>query len=106
MTDKSRDGGSNKAHDRGATRDQIGSKPGARTEGTRSPTDGSEEGDARTSHSGLDVSGQFRIGERITLGVRGGDLVLMQSHSGREVVVSEAALAGLLDDTYFVDKVD
>jgi hypothetical protein len=61
---------------------------------------------APCSTSGLDIQGQFRIGERITLGVRGGGLVLTQSHSGREVEVSEAALAGLLDDEYFVDKRD
>jgi hypothetical protein len=35
--------------------------------------------------------------------VRGDGLVLTQSHSGREVEVSEAALAGLLDEQYFVD---
>lgn len=58
------------------------------------------------SNSGLDVQGQMRIGDRITIGVRGGGLVLTQSHSGREVEVSEAALAGLLDDEYFVDKRD
>lgn len=106
MTDKSRSGGTNHAANRGATAAQTGSKPGAKTEGTRNPSAGSEEGDARQSHSGLDVSGQFRVGERVTIGVRGADIVLLQSHSGREVVVSEAALAGLLNDTYFVDKVD
>lgn len=106
MVDKSRSGGTNKPANRTATADQVGSRPGAKSEGVRSPTNGDEAGDARASHSGLDVSGQFRVGERITIGVRGADIVLLQSHSGREVVVSEAALAGLLNDTYFVDKMD
>jgi len=69
-------------------------------------TRGLDNPDPAASHSGLDMQGQFRIGDRISLGVRGGGLVLTQSHSGREVEVSEATLAGLLDDEYFVDKVD
>jgi hypothetical protein len=69
-------------------------------------TQGVDNGEGVRSNSGLDISGQFRIGERISLGVRGGGLVLTQSHSGREVEVSEAALAGLLDEEYFVDKKD
>lgn len=106
MTDKSRSDGTNKPANRTATAAQVGTKPGAKSEGTRNPTDGDAAGDARQSHSGLDVGGQFRVGERISIGVRGADIVLTQSHSGREVVVAEAALAGLLNDTYFVDKVD
>lgn len=66
-------------------------------------TAGDDNGDPGASHSGLDVNGQMRIGDRITIAVRGGGLVLTQSHSGREVEVSEAALAGLLDDEYFVE---
>jgi hypothetical protein len=66
-------------------------------------TRGVDNADPGASHSGLDVQGQFRIGDRISLGVRGDGLVLTQSHSGREVEVSEAALAGLLDDEYFVE---
>jgi hypothetical protein len=58
---------------------------------------------APCSTSGLDIQGQMRIGDRISIGVRGEGLVLTQSHSGREVEVSEAALAGLLDEEYFVD---
>lgn len=54
--------------------------------------------------SGLDHQGQMRIGDRISIGVRGSGLVLTQSHSGREAEVSNAELAGLLDDTYFVEK--
>lgn len=54
--------------------------------------------------SGLDIQGQFRIGERITLAARGDALVLTQSHSGREAEVSEAELAGVLDDLYFTEK--
>lgn len=104
MTDKSRDGGTNKPHNRSASAAQTGSKPGAKTEAQRAGTEGDEEGNR--SHSGLDISGQFRVGEKISIGVRGSDIVLTQAHSGREVVVAEAALAGLLNDTYFVDKVD
>lgn len=66
-------------------------------------THGTDNPNSPASHSGLDVQGQFRIGERISLGVRGDGLVLTQSHSGREVEVSEAELSGLLDDKYFVD---
>lgn len=56
------------------------------------------------STSGLDHQGQMRIGDRITIAARGDGLVLTQSHSGREVEVAEATLAGLLDDEYFVEK--
>ena len=73
---------------------------------TASPTRGAENGNPEASHSGLDTQGQMRIGERISIGVRGGGLVLTQSHSGREVEVSEAELAGLLDKEYFVEKRD
>lgn len=55
------------------------------------------------STSGLDAQGQMRIGDRITISVRGGSVVLTHSHSGREVEVDEATLAGLLDDEYFVE---
>lgn len=66
-------------------------------------TQGSDNSRPALSTSGLDHQGQMRIGERISIGVRGEGLVLTQAHSGREVEVSEEALAGLLDDTYFVD---
>lgn len=104
MTDKSRDGGTNKPASRGAGQ-HTGEKPGAKSSGTNVAKGSDGEENARTSNSGLDVSGQFRVGERISIGVRGADIVLTQSHSGREIVVGEAALAGLLDDTYFVEKV-
>lgn len=73
---------------------------------TAKGTRGDDNPNPGQSHSGLDVNGQFRIGDRISLGVRGADLVLTQAHSGREVIVGEAALAGLLDDEYFVEKRD
>lgn len=105
MTDNSRSGGVNKPANRGAGL-HTGEAPGAKS-GTNlaKGTNGAENGEPIQSHSGLDMQGQFRIGERITLGVRGSDLVLTQSHSGREIVVAEAALSGLLDDTYFTEKV-
>lgn len=53
------------------------------------------------SNSGLDTSGQFRIGDKITLSVRDGDLCLLRAGSADEVIVSEASLAGLLIDEYF-----
>jgi len=71
-------------------------------EGTR----GFDNGNPGMSTSGLDHQGQFRIGDRISLGVRGGSLVITQSHSGREAVISEADLAGLIDDRYFVEHRD
>lgn len=71
-----------------------------------SGTKGVDNAEPFKSNSGLDVQGQMRIGDRITIGVRGGGLVLTQSHSGREVEVAEATLAGLLDDEYFVEKRD
>lgn len=63
-----------------------------------------ENPDPAASHSGLDVNGQFRVGDKISIGVRGSDIVLTQAHSGREVVVSEPTLQGLLEDEYFTDK--
>jgi hypothetical protein len=71
-----------------------------------SPTKGADNGEPVKSNSGLDAQGQMRIGERITIAVRGGNILLMQSHSGREVEVSEETLAGLLDDEYFVEHRD
>lgn len=59
---------------------------------------------ATVSNSGLDISGQFRIGDTITLSVHGGDLMLTKSGSGEQVVVGEAALAGLLYDEYFLTR--
>jgi hypothetical protein len=79
-------------------------KSGVHETGTARGTRGVDN-PAPCSTSGLDIQGQMRIGDRISIAVRGGGLVLTQSHSGREVEVSEAALAGLLDDEYFVDKV-
>jgi hypothetical protein len=76
---------------------------GAKETGTARGTRGAENPNPAASSSGLDHQGNFRVGDRISIGVRGAGLVLTQSHSGREVEVSEAALAGLLDDTYFVD---
>lgn len=71
---------------------------------TAQGTKGVDNAHPERSHSGLDVQGQMRIGDRITIGVRGSGLVLTQSHSGREVEVSEATLSGLLDNEYFVEK--
>jgi hypothetical protein len=85
------------------------SKPGtagAKETGTARGTRGLDNPNPAASSSGLDQQGQFRVGDRISIGVRGGGLVLTQGHSGREVEVSEEALAGLLDDTYFVDHED
>lgn len=79
---------------------------GAKETGTARGTRGVDNPNPAASSSGLDQQGNFRVGDRISIGVRGGGLVLTQSHSGREVEVSEAALAGLLDDTYFVDHKD
>lgn len=71
---------------------------------TASGTRGVDNPNPQASSSGLDPQGQFRIGDRITLGARGAGLVLTQSHSGREVEVEAATLAGLLDREYFIEK--
>lgn len=75
-----------------------------KTTKTAQGTKGVDNGQPNLSTSGLDRQGQMRIGDRITIAARGDGLVLTQSHSGREVEVAEATLAGLLDDNYFVDK--
>jgi hypothetical protein len=69
-------------------------------------TRGAENADAAHSTSGLDPSGSFRIGDRISIGVRGGDVVLTQAHTGREITIGEETLAGLLEDEYFVEHRD
>lgn len=86
--------------------DKTGTK-NAQTKGvaTAKGTAGADNPDPAVSNSGLDAQGMFRVGARISIGVRGGGLVLTQSHSGREVEVSEEALSGLLDEEYFTDKV-
>lgn len=67
-------------------------------------TKGLDNGKPNEGNSGLDRQGQMRIGERITIAARGAGLVLTQSHSGREVEITEAELSGLLDREYFVEK--
>jgi hypothetical protein len=81
----------------------MDSKAGAKETGTAKGTQGLDNPNPAQSNSGLDHQGQFRVADRISIGVRGGGLVLTQSHSGREVEVSEETLAGLLDEEYFVD---
>ena len=89
----------------GATRHTSDDVKQAKTaEGTRGAENPNPAGPF--ANSGLDQQGNMRIGERYSIGVRGEDLVLTQAHSGREVIVSEAALAGLIEDEYFTDKVD
>jgi hypothetical protein len=64
---------------------------------------GSKEGS--TAPIGLNEnSGEFRIGEKITFGVRNGNVMLRRSPQGEEVEVSEATLAGLMIDAFFTDK--
>lgn len=82
MTDKT-----SKAHTPKGTREHNNPDPGA-------------------SHSGLDVNGQMRIGDTITIAIRGSDILLMQANSGREVTVSPATISGLLEEQYFTDHVD
>ncbi len=59
---------------------------------------------SKAAASGLDTSGQMRIGDTITIAVANGDIQLTKSGSGEQVLVSEASLAGLLVDEYFVTK--
>lgn len=90
---------------------------GAQAGDTDQPRSNSQAAEAKTgtqsgsnpepalSNSGLDTQGRFRVGEKISLGVRGGDIVLQQAGSGREVVVSETDLQGYLLDQFFTDRV-
>lgn len=55
-------------------------------------------------NSGLQVNGEFRVGEKITFGVREGKILLRRAPQGEEVEVSEAELAGLIIDEFFTDK--
>ena len=79
------------------------SKSGATTK-QAGGTKGVQNGEPNASFSGLDAQGNMRIGERYSISVRGDKLVILQSHSGREVEVSEDTLAGLIEQEYFVDQ--
>lgn len=55
--------------------------------------------------SGLqESSGEFRIGEDISFGIRNGNVLIRRSPQGEEVEVGEATLAGLMTDAFFSDK--
>ena len=81
----------------------FSSKSGATTK-QAGGTKGVQNGEPNASFSGLDAQGNMRIGERYSISVRGDKLVILQSHSGREVEVSEDTLAGLIEQEYFVDQ--
>ena len=51
--------------------------------------------------SGLQTSGEFNVGEKITFGIRDGNILLRMKPQGDEIEVSEATLAGVLVDTFF-----
>lgn len=55
--------------------------------------------------SGLqESSGEFRVGEKIIFGMRGGNILIRHSPQGDEIEVSEATLAGLMIDAFFSGK--
>jgi hypothetical protein len=56
---------------------------------------------AQPSPSGLQASGEFRIGEHIILGMRGNDILLRHSPQGDEVTISEETVAAILIDAFF-----
>jgi hypothetical protein len=56
--------------------------------------------------SGLQNSGEFRVGEKITFGVRNGNILVRKSGSGDEIEVSEATMAGIFLDTLFGPEAD
>lgn len=55
-------------------------------------------------NSGLQVNGEFRIGDKITFGVREGKILLRRAPQGDEVEVAEATLAGRIIDEFFTNK--
>jgi hypothetical protein len=62
-------------------------------------------GSADTVASGLqESSGEFRVGEKITFGMRNGNILLRRAPQGEEVEVGETTLAGLMIDAFFTDK--
>ena len=58
---------------------------------------------AEAAHSGLDTQGEFRLGAKYTLGVRGDKLVIREANSGREKEIGEGAFESLIKETYFMD---
>jgi len=54
--------------------------------------------------SGLQASGEFNIGDKITFAIRNGNILLRHKPQGDEVEVSEATLAGVLVDEFFTEK--
>jgi hypothetical protein len=79
------------------------------TKGDKGTSAGGKHGskDQASTPLGLDQnSGEFRIGEKITFGVRNGNIMLRRAPQGEEVEVGEATLAGLMIDAFFSDKFD
>lgn len=68
-------------------------------------TEGLENPDPNKGASGLDAQGQLRVGEKITIAVRGDQIVLRQAMTGREVEIAEFEFQDMLVDKYFVDHV-
>jgi hypothetical protein len=54
--------------------------------------------------SGLQTSGEFNIGDKITFGIRNGNVLLRRKPQGDEVEIGEGELAGALIDVFFTDK--
>lgn len=56
---------------------------------------------ARLANIGLDTQGQFRLGDKYTLHVEGGNVAIRQSHSGLVASVTPSELEGLLEERFF-----
>jgi len=64
-------------------------------------TDSSVPNATQPFSSGLQASGEFRVGEKITFGVRNGNILVRKAGSGDEIEVSESTMAGIFLDTLF-----
>jgi hypothetical protein len=77
------------------------------TKGDKGTSAGAKHGSKEGSSTPIGLnenSGEFRVGEKITFGVRNGNIMLRRSPQGEEVEVSEATLAGLMIDAFFTEK--
>lgn len=87
--------------------DRTSSKAPPASKAGAAPAQGADaQTTAANANNGLGFNGEFKIGS-ITIAV-GGDhgLRLRKENEGSEVEVAEAAIEGLLDQAYFVRRID
>ena len=53
------------------------------------------------SQSGIDVNGELRIADKISLGVRGSDIVVRRSHTGQEITINSDEFQAMVQKVYF-----